>query len=156
MEQTLIAVLEKRKTDFRGGFIKQNEVALLIDAFKYVLYSFEIINTLLPYSIIGQKFILSKDIDKSKYGVDMEWLSPQDQIDEAFDFYPGIVAVKNNFLPVGSCCAGSGNPYFIRRQGDEWCVYRILHDMITDESLAEGGIEYIETLSCFISNAVIQ
>jgi len=73
----------------------------------------------------------------------MEWMSAEVQIDEAFNFYPGLIVVEKSFIPVGICLQGSGNPYFLRIEDENWKIYRILHDF---NSFNEKMVEYVTTL----------
>lgn len=104
----------------------------------------ELIRTL---NIIGASFELSEISDQSGSGVDMEWMSPQEQIDEAFNFYPGLLVVEKSFIPVGSCMNGSGDPYFLRVEDKQWNIYRILHDFNT---FSDKMIEFVSTLDVLL------
>ena len=49
--------------------------------------------------------------------------------EEARELYPGIEAVKNGYLPIGTCMVGSGDPYFLKvADGKNPPVVRIPHD----------------------------
>ncbi|HEX8549537.1 MAG TPA: hypothetical protein VF691_21420 [Cytophagaceae bacterium] len=44
------------------------------------------------YPLIGKDFSLSDEDDFSGIGVNMKWLTPDEQIDEGFNNYPGMAA----------------------------------------------------------------
>jgi len=71
-------------------------------------------------------------------------------------FYPGIVAVKDNYVPVAMCLVGSGNYYYINsNDGVAGPLYRIYHDAVEGEKISSDGIEKVlesyESLLSFIN-----
>jgi hypothetical protein len=130
--------LGKASINFTGRLITDTEVELIQTAFGSNPASSELIELLKKFEIIGQYISLSKDVDLSNLGVEMEWMCPKKQVEEAFAFYPGIPALKMGYLPIGSCLGGSGDPYFLRLSGEIWMVYRIPHDSVI---LSENAID---------------
>lgn len=96
------------------------------------------------FRIIGTRFSLTAQQDHSGQGVKMIWLSPEQQVDEALNFYPGIVVLKEGFLPIGACLRGSGDPYFLKLHMNEFRIFRVLHDSST---YSESMVQYITTLA---------
>jgi hypothetical protein len=76
-------------------------------------------------------------------------MTPQEQIEEMKDFYPGIAAIKKKYFPIGKCMGGSGNPYFIKKEDDgKINIYRIPHEAVNEaDELDESQVEYICALS---------
>lgn len=102
-------------------------------------------------SIINCTCSLTEFEDNSGLGVEMKWMSAEEQIDEAQNFYPGIVAIKKKFYPIGECLSGSGDPYFVKFDGNQWMVYRIPHNAIVNNELEIQQIEYVCQLDFLIS-----
>lgn len=88
-------------------------------------------------------FSISDSDDESGLGVEMRWLSATAIVDEATNAYPGIVAARHLYLPIGECLAGTGDPYFIRGGGDTSPVFRIPHAAVRGEDLDLSAIERV-------------
>ena len=51
--------------------------------------------------------------------------------DEARGAYPGIVVLRDGFVPIGSCSLGTGDPYFINvHDGPSGPIYKIDHTRV--------------------------
>jgi len=77
-------------------------------------------------ALVGLVFGLSEAQDESGLGADFKWMTCAEMIDEANEAFPGILAVRCGFLPIGQCLVGSGDPYFLRLS--DGAVVRIPHD----------------------------
>lgn len=119
------------------------EIKELLDVFKKLPYPDWLIKLVLENKVIGHEFYLDESLDESELGVSMQWLSPKDQKEEACDYYPGIEAIKFNYLPVGCCLEGSGDPYFINTEETVPRLYRIPHDIDFGEDKFIESIEYV-------------
>jgi hypothetical protein len=129
----LSKLLELKKT-FLHGRVATEEAKMSIEKLK----DFKgILDVLYSYEIIDHTFKLDQEKDISGRGGAMNWLSPGGQIEEAFDFYPGIIAINKGLLPVGECLMGSGDPYFIKKEGEAWNLYRVFHDASEDSSATD-------------------
>lgn len=104
--------------------------------------------------LIGEYFELSEESDASGLGVDMQWMTPNEQLQEAFEFYPGISALKKKYVPIGKCLQGSGDPYFIKEENSLLQVYRIPHESVIDDDLDESQIEFVCTVNKLIHRNV--
>ena len=102
------------------------------------------------------KFSLSEKYDESELGVELEWMSIKSIFFEAKENYPGKIAIKKGFLPVGTCLEGSGDPYFLNcNLGSEGMLVRIPHDACNADDLKLNEIEVVSnTLNLFFENAV--
>jgi len=120
----------QRRFDLSGRVATQEELESIGERFKFLDWVRSFQDLIKNVNIIGASFELSESADQSGVGVDMEWLTPGEQIDEAFNFYPGLIVVEKGFIPIGSCMKGSGDPYFLRATEYQWQVYRVLHDFI--------------------------
>jgi hypothetical protein len=81
------------------------------------------------FRLVGTVFSLKAEDNPSRTGVDMRWMEPAGMREEARELYPGIEAVKNGYLPIGTCMVGSGDPYFLKvADGKNPPVVRIPHD----------------------------
>jgi hypothetical protein len=106
----------------------------------------EILTLLSTYNIIGQTFFIPDDKDPTKLGVDMEWLTPDSQVEEAFEYFPGRLVIEKGYLPIGMCLSGSGDPYFLKTINQSYMVFRIPHDAVIDGSYNYDCIEFIYML----------
>jgi ribonuclease I len=105
--------------------------------------------------IIENEFRLSEEDDASGLGVEMQWMTADEQLEEAFNFYPGIAALKKQYIPIGKCLQGSGDPYFTKEVNNILEVYRIPHESVFDGEIDESQIEYVCHLNELIAkNAV--
>ena len=130
-----------------GKKASQEELDSIGERFKFIDWITDYQDLLKTVNIIGASFELSEISDQSGMGVDMEWMAPADQIDEAFNFYPGLLVVEKGFIPVGSCLKGSGDPYFLRVEDKQWMIYRVLHDF---DSFSQKMVEFVSTLDVLL------
>lgn len=129
-----------------GRNIDKQELELLASiTFNYPDWLIDLQNN---YSLIGQSFSLIEEMDASGFGVEMQWMTIGEQLEEIRDLYPGKIAFKYNYFPIGKCLEGSGDPYFISSKDGELKIYRIPHDIVLNEELDEKEIEYI----CFFED----
>jgi hypothetical protein len=101
----------------------------------------ELLSRLERLPLAGATISVDDDDDASGLGVEMKWMTPADMVDEATNFYPGIVALPRGYIPIGICLQGSGDPYFFRQR--DGSVVRIPHDAATEEDLDEEQIEVV-------------
>lgn len=147
----IIKIIELNKDKLQGRTINSDEITKLSEHFSKVSFIEDIIMLLSKYPLIGHEFSLTEEEDLSELGVEMEWMSPEEQLEEALSAYPGISAIKDNYLPIAKCLEGSGDPYFIRNDKDTFNVYRIPHDSITNEnSIDKNSIELVGNFLVFI------
>ncbi|MGC3945452.1 MAG: hypothetical protein QM762_13215 [Chryseolinea sp.] len=111
-----------------------------------------LLSLLSKQGIIGNDFELSEKVDASGFGVEMRWMAPEEQLEEAFRFYPGIEAIKKKYIPVGICLRGSGDPYFIKEDSSILKIYRIPHESAINGDIDESQIEYVCQLDDLIKN----
>ena len=93
------------------------------------------------WPLVGLKFSLDDEADKSEMGAEIQWMTPEQMLSEARDVFPGIIAVKRGYIPVGMCLEGSGDSYFYRAK--DGAIVRVPHDAGTEEELDEGQIEVV-------------
>ncbi|KKC99069.1 SMI1/KNR4 family protein [Photobacterium halotolerans] len=94
--------------------------------------------------IIGCDFEVSEEDDLSQLGADMRIMSIEQCISEATECYPGIVALKEGYVPVAMCLAGSGDYYYIKTtEGENGSLYRVYHDAVDGNHIASSGIEKV-------------
>lgn len=94
--------------------------------------------------MIGGDFEISEDEDLSELGADLKIMSIEQCISEETECYPGIAALKENYVPVAMCLAGSGDYYYIRTtDGVNGPLYRIYHDAVNNEEIENNGIEKV-------------
>lgn len=83
----------------------------------------------------GREIEIPESVDLSNVGACIEIMQEKDCEIEMKDLYPGLVVVKDNFIPVGNCSLGTGDPYFINiNEGPNGKLYRIYHDEVFDEN----------------------
>src|SRR5688500_4058060 len=93
------------------------------------------------YPIVGIELSLSEDDAESGMGAEMRIMDDSEVLSEAFETYPGRVAVPLGYVPFAICLEGSGDPYFIR--SSDGAVVRIPHDAVEEDELEESSIEVI-------------
>lgn len=77
---------------------------------------------------------------------DLGWLSAREIIEEATQFQPGIAALQDGFIPVGSDLIGTGDPFFVKSaEFRDYSLYQIYHDSIDHETgrLSPGAVHAI-------------
>ena len=126
-----------------GRKLLSKEASELRKIFNLNIFPEELIKLLKKYEIISQRFSILPEKDPTGIGVEMEWMTPEDQIEEALEFQPGISALSEMYLPIGNCLVGSGDPYFLKLTEGSFNIYRIPHDAINNEELKIDEVEYI-------------
>lgn len=155
MNKSLTDSLLFVKGRLTGHMISLEEREMILNRFKSEIYSTEILDVLCQYKIVGQNFSIDSKYDKSGLGVEMKWLSPSEQVEESFEFFPGILAYELNYLPVGECLRGSGDPYFMKMENNEYCLFRIPHDIIFKNQIDYVLVEYVCTIENLFYDLVI-
>ena len=89
------------KGKFKGANIDDIEAQKLRLKFGHIDNYDSFLKLTQGINMVSLEFDLSSKYDKSGIGANMEIMKPQDQIDESFDFYPGIAAIKKGYIP---CC----------------------------------------------------
>jgi hypothetical protein len=51
----------------------------------------------------------SEELDLSGLGVDLQFLTLDQSIDEATNCWPGLGVAQDGYVPIGSCLCGSGD-----------------------------------------------
>ena len=154
----LETTLQSIRADLTGRFASDNELLDLQRAVPDTLVPLWFAEVLKAYPLIDSTFVLDQDNDVSGIGVDMRWLSPAQIVDECCEAFPGIAAVKLDYLPVGSCLEGSGDPYFVRMSGSQDPpLVRIPHEAVNaKEELDESRVELVsQSLSEFFKNSKV-
>jgi len=101
-------------------------------------------NFITENEMIGCDFEISEGEDLSELGADLRIMTVEQCISEATKCYPGIAALKESYVPVAMCLAGSGDYYYIRTtEGENGSLYRIYHDAVNDEHMKSDGIEKV-------------
>lgn len=87
------------------------------------------------HRLSGLEAELPESSDLSEIGATIGLYNEAQAIDEADNFYPGLVVKADGFVPIGQDVTGGGDPYFINL-GDPppGPVYRIYHDSVHDRS----------------------
>ena len=147
--------LEKRRQALTGRRLLDEEARSLTR--KLPVPAGWLLDLMRDYPLIGTKFQLSCEQDLSGLGVKMEWMAPHDIIGESLEFYPGIAAISLNYVAIGTCLEGSGDPYFVKVLEEDPPLVRIPHNYLNvDLSLSESRVEIVRPrLSDFILVAQI-
>jgi hypothetical protein len=151
---SVYSLLEERQDLLTGRKPTESEVLLLLDGFSNFPLTSEFVELLKLFNLIGQTFSLTENKDASGMGVEMEWMTPQTQIDEAFRFYPGLAVHKLGYLPLGECMQGSGDPYFLKKDESIWNVYRVPHDLVWDSPTFQNSIELVTSFYNLIEDGL--
>ena len=97
------------------------------------------------HDLRGKTCSLSNADDASGIGVDLAVFSEEESLDEATNFYPGIVVAVDGYVPVARCLSGSGDPYFIKTsEGSGGRLYRVYHDAVDPDGYkAEDAVAIV-------------
>ena len=83
--------------------------------------------------LVGASAEVPEELDQTGLSVELKFLTSEESIDEATNFWPGLGVEKDGYVPVGSCLSGSGDYYYIRASdGAAGPLYRIYHDAVDD------------------------
>jgi hypothetical protein len=147
----LLKHFDSVRDQLAGRYITETEKNLIKNKYNGLKYPEFLMSVQMKYKIIGQEFRLNEEDDYSELGVEMSWMTPEDQIEEAFNFYPCKVAVNYGYIPIGKCMYGSGDPYCLEFSKDNiWNIVRVPHDSIVDDKLNIDEIEYVNKLTFFL------
>jgi hypothetical protein len=96
----------------------------------------------------GATVEVPEELDRSGLGVELKFLTSEQSVDEATNYWPGIGVAKDGYVPVGSCLCGSGDYYYIKTSdGAAGPLYRIYHD-----SVGEGGYDPDHAVAVVLQN----
>ena len=129
-----------------GVQASQDDVDLLTNKLGEMILPSWFVKLITDFKLIGSDLFLSEQYDESEMGVMLKWKTPQDMIDELFEYYPGVAVVGMGYLPVGSCLEGSGDPYFVKltQKVSDAKFVRIRHDLVEDDdTYLEDEIETV-------------
>ena len=139
----------KRIELLSGNPISQSEFDSLRDKFSENNLTDEIFKLMHKYPLASSFFALSDEYDLSEMGVEMKWMDAAEILSEAFDAYPGKLAVDLGYITIGNCMEGSGDPYFVKYCDGKVKLYRIPHDeAIVGERFVESAVELVSDDLC--------
>lgn len=85
--------------------------------------------------LAGRELSIPAEAELSGVGIEIEILDEQGILTEQTEAYPGICVSGVEFVPIGICALGTGDPCFINsHDGDGGPLYRIYHDEVNDEN----------------------
>jgi hypothetical protein len=96
--------------------------------------------------IINQIFSIEEQNDQSGFGVEMQWMSPLNQVKEANETYPGIVINKYDYIPIGLCLSGSGDSYYLKMDDGTPKIFRMPHDGVQNGTYYYRHAEFVLNL----------
>lgn len=99
------------------------------------------LRTLSQLPLVGARFRVDALDDESGLGAEMQILAPSQVVDEALHAYPGKVVLALDYLPLGMCLEGSGDPYFVHLPTGQ--IVRIPHDAVRGDKIATGSAEVV-------------
>lgn len=98
--------------------------------------------------LIGATAAVPEEQDQTELGVELEFLTLEQSVDETTNFWPGLGVANDGYVPVGSCICGSGDYYYIRiTDGAAGPLYRIYHDAV-----GEDGYDPSEAVALVLRN----
>ncbi len=133
----ILKKLNKFKNFFYGRYMSESESVFLSKKLSPKKLDRFLVKLMLNFPIIGQEFYLSEKKDNSGLGVRMGWMTPTQIVESTFNFSPGNVAHKYDYIPVGLCLTGSGDDYFINYAEKNLPIVRIPHDENFDEDVLD-------------------
>lgn len=111
------------------------------------------------HQLPGAEVELSEEADLSEIGATIGLYNEAQAIDEADNFYPGLVVKVDGFVPIGQDMTGGGDPYFINlNDSAPGPLYRIYHDSVHDRAYDRGDaiakvLESYEDMLHFLTGA---
>lgn len=153
------AALEKKNNQLNGTLATDAQLDGLRKKLPKSLLPMWYLSLLKDFRLSGTTFSLDDELDHSELGVDLKWLDPDQTVDEAQNVYPGKLVIGLCYLPIGSCLAGSGDPYFLNldANSEDPALVRIPHDFIADDAYPEEEIELVcHSLSIFFEQSEIE
>jgi hypothetical protein len=95
--------------------------------------------------LTGAYVEVAESDDPSGLGVNMQWMTVDEVLDEARNATPGIQAVRLGLLPIGKCMTGSGDYYYVDTNAAEYPVVRVPHTSVNADTdvLDETMIERV-------------
>ncbi len=102
-------------------------------------------NFLNANNLRGITIEIPEEIDLSELGTSCMLYDEKNILEEMNEFYPGLVVKDDNYIPIGCCLNGSGDPYFINsNDGAKGKLYRIYHDEFSaDEYDKDSAIDTV-------------
>lgn len=135
MRATILEFL-RRPDRLRGRTASLDECRLLMESLKCDASHLCALMSLCP--LIGTTYSRNDDANGS---FDLQWMNAAAIIDEATGAFPGIAALNEGYIPVGSCMLGTGDPYFIRSaEHNDPALYMIRHDLSVEEERREDCV----------------
>lgn len=137
MNEQLWAMARRASTFGKGRVLSQRESGELRQYFKDRLPEWYI-ELLREVPLMECELeVLTADDDY----LSVQWMSSQHMIQEDGEAYPGLVARTASFVPVANCSLGTGDPYFVRFDGDDPALWQVSHD---SQGIIEGRFDLNE------------
>ncbi|MCR9365224.1 MULTISPECIES: hypothetical protein [Vibrio harveyi group] len=156
---SLISEIKKIETQLTGLKASEEDINQLVEQLPDGLVPSYLLSLLKSFPLAGVCFSLDEENDESEFGADLKWLTVRQMLEEALEVYPGKVVLKLGYLPIASCLAGSGDPYFLKvlNDNDDPPLVRIPHEFASDDGeYPESEIEVVcRSLSQFFNRAEI-
>ncbi|MEZ8878109.1 hypothetical protein AB6E09_03395 [Vibrio lentus] len=154
---SLISEIKRIETQLTGLKASEEDINQLVAQLPDGLVPSCLLSLLKSFPLAGVCFSLDEEDDESEFGADLKWFTVPQMLEEALEVYPGKVVLKSGYLPIGSCLAGSGDPYFLKVLNDDLPLVRIPHELASDDGdYPENEIEVVcSSLSQFFNRAEI-
>ena len=95
------------------------------------------------HNLTGVEVEIPETSDLSEIGASIGVFDEAQAIDEADNFYPGLVVKEDGFIPIGQDLTGGGDPYFINANDKApGPLYRIYHDSVADRDYDRDDAVY--------------
>jgi len=150
-------VTKKKLSSAGGKPLTLQEAARLTAAFPKMAVA-KVVGDWSEAALTGVFFSLSEDQDPSGLGVEMQWMTVDEVLDEAQNATPGIQASRLGLLPVGKCMLGSGDPYFVDTRVASGPIVRVPHNAVNADTdvLDESRIERVSpSLDAFVQTSSV-
>jgi hypothetical protein len=109
--------------------------------------------------LTGAYINVAESDDESGFGVEMQWMTVDEVLDEAQNATPGIQASRLGLLPIGKCMMGSAAPYFVDTNAPGYPVVRVPHTSVnaTTDVLDQTKIEHVApSLDSFVAKCTFE
>jgi hypothetical protein len=141
-------ILDRRRQELTGRVVESSKINLLAETLQ-IRGVVSLLGIMSEYPLAGCHFSTGEDNndDNDETGISFQWMNESQIISEALECYPGKLALKLGYIPIGMCEFGSGAYYYLQveeKTTENPSLVRIFHDEIdSNNQLTENAIEVV-------------
>jgi hypothetical protein len=155
---TVRDILKSRRQELTGKVVESSGINSLAEKLQILNVS-SVLSIMSDYPLAGCHFSIGEDNDdnNAEIGISFQWMNKDRILSEALECYPGKLALKLGYLPIGMCEFGSGDYYYLHiedRTIENPPLVQIFHDEIdSNNQLTENAVKIISTKLSMILEA---